>query len=379
MKKSKKIIKRNHIINLIGILLLLILFNCSFVSCKSTQDLEKMQSEDFQSEIENASIETNLTEEEIEAQNESELKGYLVAEEMKTVDVEDTVVFIERPVYIPYEQRDKSMEKGNETGYDAVAKALRIATVTPEQYKQGMFYYQYNENCVYEIYSQPYHLTDIILEKGEIVISPPLLSEDETAWELTAGVAKDPETGEDIQHLFLKPAYSNQNSTLIVITDRRVYHFTLRSYAKSYMAMVKFTYPSSRNQWAKKNSQYTSKVEDEYIHITNPELLSFDYTMKYPTHKKPEFLPQRVYDDGSFTYIQVDDIVLQKKLPVLFNERNEIVNYSVKKNVFVIPRLINQITLRLGKQKVVIEKKKKKETKTELVAVDEGKEVENDN
>ncbi len=47
-----------------------------------------------------------------------------------------------------------------------------------------------------------------------------------------------------------------------------------------------------------------------------------------------------------------------KKLPVIFNEKNEIVNYSVKKNVFVIPRLINMVTLRLGKEKVTITKKK---------------------
>ena len=80
--------------------------------------------------------------------------------------------------------------------------------------------------------------------------------------------------------------------------------------------------------------------------------------MKYSMWKKPEFLPKRVYDDGQATYIQVDDIVLQKKLPVLFNEKNEIVNYSVKKNVFVIPRLINKLTLRLGREKVTVEKKK---------------------
>ena len=81
--------------------------------------------------------------------------------------------------------------------------------------------------------------------------------------------------------------------------------------------------------------------------------------MKYG-FKKPEFLPQRVYDDGNKTYIVVDDIVLHKQLPLVFNERNEIVNYSVQKNVFIIPRLINKITLRLGKQKVTIIKKKTK-------------------
>ena len=87
--------------------------------------------------------------------------------------------------------------------------------------------------------------------------------------------------------------------------------------------------------------------------------------MKYGL-RKPEFLPTRVYDDGNKTYIVVDDIVLHKELPLIFNEKNEIVNYQVQKNVFIIPRLINKVTLRLGKEKVIIEKKKAKEVQTDL-------------
>ena len=126
--------------------------------------------------------------------------------------------------------------------------------------------------------------------------------------------------------------------------------------------MVKFTYPQTKNVWATSSSGNGAKgvsIENDYITVTNPEFLSFDYKMKYG-FKKPEFLPQRVYDDGNKTYIVVDDIVLHKQLPLVFNERNEIVNYSVQKNVFIIPRLINKITLRLGKQKVTIIKKKTK-------------------
>ena len=71
--------------------------------------------------------------------------------------------------------------------------------------------------------------------------------------------------------------------------------------------------------------------------------------------------------DGKSTYIQLDEIVLQKKLPVAFNEKNEIVNYSVRKNVIIIPRLINKVTLRLGNEKVtVIKKKTVIENKTEV-------------
>ena len=174
-------------------------------------------------------------------------------------------------------------------------------------------------------------------------------------------MAKNPYTGDNIQHLFLKPAYSKLDSSMVVITDRRVYHFRIKSFSDTHMAMVKFKYPQTRSVWATRANDREAaegvSVENEYITVTNPEFLSFDYKMKYG-FRKPEFLPRRVYDDGRKTYIVLDDIVLNKKLPVLFNERNEIVNYSVHKNTLIVPRLINKTTLRLGKQKVIIYKKR---------------------
>jgi len=324
-------------------------------ACTTTKDMEAMYERDTKAET----VRTEAKSEEEEEQlNEAEMRGIFIAEEAKVQDIEDTVVYVDRPVYIPADKDDPKLEKGNKTGFDAVEESQKRSTMKPELYKQGTFFYQYDENLVYEVYAQPYHLTDIVLEKGEIVTGTPLLSEDEAVWELTAGVAKDPGTGEDIQHLFIKPAYSKLDSSLVIITDRRVYHFRLKSFATSYMSAVKFTYPRTKNQWARKKSDEAVAVENDFIRVSNPEFLSFDYKMKYSMWRKPEFLPKRVYDDGASTYIQVDDIVLQKKLPVIFNEKNEIVNYTVKKNVFVIPRLINTVTLRLGKEKVTVTKKK---------------------
>ncbi len=295
------------------------------------------------------------------AENESTMHEYLVQEELKVQDQNDIIIYVEKPVYVP-EQRDvPELERKEVTGYDAAIESQKVATIKPENYKNGTFYYQYDENLVYEIYAQPYHLTDIILEAGEAVIATPLLSEDEAVWELTAGVAKDTLTGLDVQHLFIKPAYSKLDSSLIIITDRRVYHLRIKSYSDTHMAMVKFTYPTIRNQWVKSsaNSQPTT-LESSFVRTTNPENISVDYKIKYSIFKTPEFLPKMVYDDGQITYILVDESVLQKKLPLLFNERNEIVNYTVQGNLFVIPRLINKMTLRLGNESVTIEKKKSK-------------------
>lgn len=329
-----------------------------FTSCTTTESLGVPN--DFRSESEAATIE------EEQEQNEIDERNFLTTEELKVQDVESTVVYVERPVYIPEQKDNPATDIKKTNGHEAVVESLKKAVQKPENYKSGTFFYQYDENLVFEVYAQPYHLTDIVLEPGEVVIGTPLLSEDETVWELTAGVAREPETGADIQHLFVKPAYSKQDSTLVIITDKRVYHFRLKSFSDTHMAMVKFTYPLTKNVWAKKNSSSDGRsVESSFIRVSNPELLSFDYSIKYSKYKKPDFLPTRVYDDGQYTYIHVNEIVLQKKLPVLFNEKNEIVNYSVNGNVFVIPRLIDKVTLRLGKEKVIIQKQITKPASTE--------------
>ncbi len=329
---------------------LLMIFGAGFIltACSTTKKLDCPN--DFVTESRGNSIE------EEEQLNATDEKNFLIQEELKVQDVADTVVYVDKPVYIPEEKPSKN-DFVRKTGVEAVNDSLKTATKSPEDYKNGTFFYQFNENFVYEVYAQPYHLTDIILQPGEVVIGTPLLSEDESVWELTAGVGKDSITGEDVQHLFVKPAYSKQDSSMVIITDRRVYHFRLKSFSNTHMAMVKFSYPLEMNQWLKKADEDKGRVmENDYLRTSNPELLSFDYKIKYSKFKKPEFLPERVYDDGQCTYIQVDSIVLQKQLPVLFNEKNEIVNYTVKENVFVVPRLINKLTLRLGKQKVQIEK-----------------------
>ena len=319
-------------------------------SCTTTRNMERPN--DFVTESRGNSIE------EEEQLNEADENNFLTREELKVQDIEETVVFVDRPVYVPEETDNPATDKKMLTGIEAVTDSQKRAIQKPEHYRSGTFFYQYNENFVYEVYAQPYHLTDIALQSGEVVIGTPLLSEDESVWELTAGVAKNPANGEDIQHLFIKPAYSKQDSSLVIITDRRVYHFRLRSFADTHMAMVRFTYPLERNVWAKKQEgQKGREIVNDFLRVSNPEFLSFDYKIKYSRFKKPEFLPTRIYDDGQCTYIQVEDVVLQKELPVLFNEKNEIANYSVHGNIFVIPRLINKATLRLGKQKVIIEKK----------------------
>lgn len=128
-------------------------------ACHTTKDLEE------EANITEPEQSGAKSEEEQEQLNEAEMKGIFITEEAKVQDIENTVVYVDRPVYIPADKADPKLERGSKTGYDAVAESQKRSTMPPELYNQGTFFYQYDENLVYEVYAQPYHLTDIVLEK----------------------------------------------------------------------------------------------------------------------------------------------------------------------------------------------------------------------
>lgn len=301
--------------------------------------------------IENeGSLESAKSLSEEEKLNETEIEEILVSEELKEVDIQKSVVYIERPVYYPIEKAEKQP-----TGKEAAILSLDKAIQEPKKFSGGTMFYDFDENFVYEIYCQPYRITDLALEPGEMVLENPFLSESQV-WEMGAGVSR--RNGQDVQHFYLKPDISGLTTSMIVITDRRVYHFLLRSFKDCYMAMVEFEYPNTMPYNIKTDAlaERLNARSNAFSGI-DPRLLSFDYKMSYSIFRKPLWLPRRVYDDGRRTYIQMDEKVLHTQSPVLFNHRNERINYRVEKNLIVIDELIEKVTLRRGKEKVTVKKK----------------------
>ena len=142
-----------------------------FAACSTTQNLGSPN--EFKPESTAASLE------EEEQLNETDENNYLIQEEVEVQDVENTVVYVDRPVYVP-ESKKSDNDYKRLSGIEAVTDSQKRATQKPENYKSGTFFYQFNENFVYEIYAQPYHLTDIQLQPVEVVIGTPLLSEDDS-------------------------------------------------------------------------------------------------------------------------------------------------------------------------------------------------------
>ena len=83
------------------------------------------------------------------------------------------------------------------------------------------------------------HVCDIALQPGEYVNSIQL--GDTARWNIEPAISG---TGEsEVHHLLIKPLDVGLETSLVVTTDRRVYHIRLRSHRTEYMPQVTFTYP----------------------------------------------------------------------------------------------------------------------------------------
>lgn len=335
---------------------------CEIMLCAvSVISLSSCQSVDFEKLGTASEVEEKVysdQEKELSA-NYDEVQEYLIQEQLKEIDIPKTVVYVEKPVYYPVGESAKS-DRPEKTGKDAAKASTEESLQIPSQWTGGTMYYDFDSDFTYEIYCQPYRVTDLILEPGEQVIEMPFLSE-EKVWEIGAGVSRNGNI--DTQHFFLKPAYSGLITSFIIITDKRVYHLLLKSYKDCYMTQVKWKYPNTMPFNIKTDAMNEINKMSKETTGVDPAYLSFDYKMSYSVFKKPYWLPTRVYDDGKKTYIVMNETVLHMTSPVLFNHKDERINYSVNKNLIIINELIEKVTMRVGKEKVTIKKKYYKEPK----------------
>jgi type IV secretion system protein VirB9 len=274
-------------------------------------------------------------------------------------EAEKEIVFVEVPVYSPQMPETQSL-----AGRSAVKKAFGEQTQVPEYAGGRIRRYSFHPDFVYEVHCQTYHLTDIELMPGETVLETPYISEPDV-WQIAAGESvKD---GMKVPHFFVKPDYPGQVCNMVIVTDLHVYHLELKSFRDYYMPVVRWTYPlqsakriQEQREAAKAMQQEEAKkaIEAEQKQKETFEYFSFNYKLKKGLFTKVPWEPKQVYDDGRRTYIVVDETALHQELPALFNAKNEIVNYRVDKNVLIADQLITKMTLKLGKKKITIVKKK---------------------
>lgn len=224
------------------------------------------------------------------------------------------------------------------------------------------------------VIAAPLRLTDINLQEGEEILDVQI--GDSVRWQVSLSLSgKKPK---EISHVILKPVARNLQTTLNIMTNRRVYRLNLISDKRRYMPAVAFAYPSEiiatleayKAKLAKKSEQknfYKTKGQKIPSNIDN---LDFGYKVS----GAKEFLPLRVYNDGVKTYIQMAKNLKFYEAPVLMvldsSRRKEIVNYRVKYDTYIVDRLFDKAVLisnvGLKQEKVTITKKSSKNNKEVL-------------
>jgi type IV secretion system protein VirB9 len=274
-------------------------------------------------------------------------------------------IILEKPVYVPAQSNTPAAPTAR-PGSTAAAAAAASGTKLPEisDFTAAAVVYDYYPDWVYEVYASPSRVVDICLEEEETPLELPFIS-DSDRWILGGG--KSMAGGRSISHIYVKPKEQNLSASMVINTDRRSYHILLRSYNDIYMPIVRWQYklyfPSDFFA-ARKNggASYAGgnpplEISHEIVEV-DPRFLSYDYKIIYSLGGKPAWFPRLVYDDGKKTYISFGEGVLQRELPAVFENRNDIVNYRVSANLIIIDKLIEKITVRLSKTRIIIEKKR---------------------
>ena len=278
------------------------------------------------------------------------------------VPPEPEVIVVERPVFVPPAEtapapRQTAAERqaAQAAAEQAVRNSNNAGIVRPQDYSHAAIVYDYNQDWVYEIYAQPLRVCDVSLQPGERVVETPFISDSER-WIVGAGVSY--ENSVHVQHIYIKPQSSGLEASLIINTDRRVYRIILRSFNNIHMPIIRWRYIP-----AVPNNYYSpvSASPDESVSNgggVDPRFLSFNYRITYGLFQKPYWLPELVFDDGSKTYIQFPNLVLQREFPAVMENRSDVLNYRVSGNLIVIDRLIESVTVKIGRTEITISKKR---------------------
>ena len=209
----------------------------------------------------------------------------------------------------------------------------------------------------------PLRICMVELGPSESIVEGGLHVGDLTRWQVDMVVGPGGRT-----YLVFKPTVPELDTTLVIITDRRIYHLRLVSHAFDYMPVVAFDYPSEpgrdypryKAQLAAVRGRETAGME------TTPALEGLDFGYRIsscrPAGRRCSWRPQRVYTDGQRTIIDIGRDLSRTEAPALVVLTpwgdEQLVNYRMQEGRYVVDEVVDSAMLILGvgrrQQRVVI-------------------------
>ena len=238
----------------------------------------------------------------------------------------------------------------------AVNAANKKARVYPKEgdFFNSMMTYYYMPGAVYTIYSSPMKITDIVLEKGEKIVSQ--AAGDTLRWQLASTYSGEKDNVQ--QHILVKPTAAGIENTVVVTTNKRTYHLLFVSTDQdTYMVSVKWKYPKDMvktydNSDVPFGESSGSGSKSPSIDLSKME---FDYTWRMYKGETPDWYPQEVFHSDRQTFI-----LLSKKfwsenaeLPILElrlanGSKKTMINWRVQEPYMVVDSVIDKAFLKLG-------------------------------
>lgn len=232
-------------------------------------------------------------------------------------------------------------EAGDPMARVALANAAARVQPTRSDYANAAQIYEYAEGALYQVYTAPGRITDVVLQEGEALSGTgPVAAGDTTRW-----IIGDTESGSGAGrrvHILVKPTAAKLQTNLVINTNRRTYHLELRATPATYMASVAWKYPA--------DEAVAAAAEQFALPSVSVDQLNFGYRV---SGDRTAWRPARVYDDGRQTFIELPATVGQSELPPLFvcgadGKATDLVNYRVVGKRIVVDRIFTKAELRLG-------------------------------
>lgn len=198
----------------------------------------------------------------------------------------------------------------------------------------------------------------INLQQGERVTNISL--GDTSRWLVTQSYVGSTKQGHVI--ILIKPTTPNIVTNLVIITNKRIYNFNITSQANVFTPDVRFLYPSDATQafvsgnnsdnsnlFAANNNTETHSLSTNTQTVINATRLRSNYSVSGDT---PDWMPARIFDDGTHTMIAFPPMIDRVNLPVLFvyiNGQPSMVNYRYHRPYMIVDRLFQHAELVSGK------------------------------
>jgi type IV secretion system protein VirB9 len=229
---------------------------------------------------------------------------------------------------------------------DRVEAANRAALQEPTAhgYVNAVQVYPFTDGALYRLYAAPEQVTDVTLQTGENLTS--VSAGDTVRWvvgDTTSGTGAAKQV-----HVLVKPFASGLKTNLVITTDRRSYHLVLESTDRTSMAAISWSYPQDQLV-ALRHQNAQAEAAEPVAQGVALEDLRFRYAI---SGDNPPWRPVRAFDDGNKVYIEFPERIDQGEAPPLFivgpMGDNQLVNYRVRRNYYIVDRLFGAAELRMG-------------------------------